>query len=262
MELISTDGPTGVASQTRLGRSSQPQPSRRLLEGTVLPTLLGLAAPTVALMMLQGLISAGEAAFVGRLGASSLAGVSLSFPLVMLMTTLSAGAYGGGVASAVARAIGAGRFDDANRLAGTALTLSAFLGAAFTVVMVLGGQAFYQTLGATGPALDAAVQYSNLLFLGAAPFWTFNAAASIRRAGGNAMFPATAGAIGGIVTLAISPLLIFGIGAVRGFGIAGVAGAVVAYNCVMAIVLLRADDHLPARRSSPCFRAGHTLPKL
>ena len=65
--------------------------ARRLLEGPVLATLLRLAAPTVALMLLQGVIAAGEAAFVGRLGSHALAGVSLSFPLVMLMTTLSAG---------------------------------------------------------------------------------------------------------------------------------------------------------------------------
>jgi hypothetical protein len=58
----------------------------------VLTTLLRLAAPPVALMLLPAVIAAGEAAFVGRLGADPLAGVSLSFPLVMLMTTLSAGA--------------------------------------------------------------------------------------------------------------------------------------------------------------------------
>src|SRR5580692_4985730 len=97
-----------------------PQASR-LLEGPVLATLLKLAAPTVALMLLQGVIAAGEAAFVGRLGSYALAGVSLSFPLVMLMTTLSAGAYGGGVASGVARALGAGRTADAASLAGTGI---------------------------------------------------------------------------------------------------------------------------------------------
>src|SRR5262249_23323102 len=59
-------------------------------------TLFRLAAPTVALMLLQAVIAAGEAAFVGRLGSAALAGVSLSFPLVMLMTTLSAGGFGGG----------------------------------------------------------------------------------------------------------------------------------------------------------------------
>src|SRR5215813_9317682 len=111
--------------------------ARRLVEGPVLTTLLRLAAPTVALMLLQAVIAAGEAAFVGRLGSDALAGVSLSLPLVMLMTTLSAGAYGGGVASGVARALGAGRVADATRLAGTALGMSALLGLVPTAGMLL-----------------------------------------------------------------------------------------------------------------------------
>jgi putative MATE family efflux protein len=214
--------------------------ARLLLEGPVLPTLLKMAAPTVALMLLQGVIAAGEAAFVGRLGSHALAGVSLSFPLVMLMTTLSAGAYGGGVASGVARALGAGRSDDAAKLAGTALGISAILGLASTAAMMLFGRTFYTVLGATGAALEAAVFYSDVLFLGAVPFWVFNAAASVLRGGGNTVYPAATGAAGGLVTLAISPLVIFGAGSVSGLGIAGAAWAVVAYNVAMAIVLLRA----------------------
>jgi putative MATE family efflux protein len=225
-------------STSRAGALS-PQ-ARRLLEGPVLPTLLRLAAPTAALMLLQGVIAAGQAAFVGRLGPAALAGVSLSFPLVMLMTTLSAGAFGGGIASAIARALGAGRIDDARRLAGTALGMSALLGLAWMVVLLLFGRAFYEALGASGPALEAAVLYSDVLFLGAVPFWLFSAAASILRGGGNAAYPAAAGAAGGALTLAVSPLVIFGAGPVPGLGIAGAAWAVVAYNVAMAVVLLRA----------------------
>jgi putative MATE family efflux protein len=223
------------------GHPAAPTPqARRLLEAPVLATLLRLAAPTVALMLLQAVIAAGEAAFVGRLGSHALAGVSLGFPLVMLMTTLSAGAYGGGVASGVARALGAGRPDDAARLAGTALGMSALLGLAWTAAMRLCGRTLYAALGATGPALEAAVVYTDVLFLGAVPFWLFNAAASVLRGGGNAAYPAAAGAVGGLVTLAVSPLVIFGVAPVPGLGIAGAAGAVVAYNLAMAAVLLRA----------------------
>jgi putative MATE family efflux protein len=226
-----------------------PAPQARLLEGPVLPTLLRLAAPTVALMLLQGVIAAGEAAFVGRLGSAALAGVSLSFPLVMLMTTLSAGAYGGGVASSVARALGAGRIADARRLAGTALGMSALLGLVWMVAARLFGRTFYAALGANGPALEAAVLYSDVLFLGAVPFWLFGTAASILRGGGNAAYPAAVGAIGGVVTLAVSPLVIFGAGPIPGLGIAGAAWAVVAYNVAMAVVLLWAvgAPHAPAR---------------
>ena len=102
------------------------------------------------------MIAAGEAAFVGRLGAQALAGASLGFPLVMLMTTLSAGAYGGGVASGLARALGAGRSEDAARITGTALGMSALLGLAWTAAMLCFGRTFYAALGATGAALEAA----------------------------------------------------------------------------------------------------------
>jgi putative MATE family efflux protein len=225
-----------------------------LLDGPVLPTLLRLAAPTVALMLLQGVIAAGEAAFVGRLGSHSLAGVSLSFPAVMLMTTVSAGAYGGGVASAVARALGAGRSDDASRLAGTAIGLSALLGLASTAAMLLFGRPFYAMLGATGPALEAAVLYSEVLFLGAVPFWLSSAAASVLRGGGNTVLPAAAGAAGGVITLAVSPLVIFGAGPVPGFGVAGAAWAVAGYNVAMAAVLLRAVG-APCSPARPGFRS-------
>jgi putative MATE family efflux protein len=214
--------------------------ARRLLEGPVLATLLRLAAPTVALMLLQGVVASGEMAFVGRLGPYALAGVSLSFPLVMLMTTLSAGAYGGGVASGVARALGAGRSEDAARLAGTALGMSALLGLASTAAMLLFGRAFYAALGAAGPTLAAAVLYSDIVFLGAVPFWLSSAAASVLRGGGNAAYPAVAGAAGGVITLAVSPLVIFGAGPIPGFGIAGAAWAVVGYNMAMAVLLSRA----------------------
>jgi RND family efflux transporter MFP subunit/putative MATE family efflux protein len=214
--------------------------ARRLLEGPVLATLLRLAAPTVGLMLLQAVIAAGEAAFVGRLGSHALAGVSLSFPLVMLMTTLAAGAYGGAVASGVARALGAGRSDDAARLTGTALGISPLLGVAWTAAMLPFGRTFYTALRANGQALEAAVQYSNVFFLGAGPFWVSSAAASVLRGGGNATYPAAAGAAGGLLTLAVLPLVIFGAGPVPRLGIAGAAWAAAAYNMAMAIVLLRA----------------------
>jgi Na+-driven multidrug efflux pump len=172
----------------------------------------------------------------------------------MLMTTLSAGAYGGGVASGVARALGAGKSDDAARLAGSALGMSALLGLAWTAAMRLIGRTLYSALGATGPALEAAVLYSDALFLGAVPFWLFNAAASVLRGGGNAAYPAAAGAVGGLVTLAISPLVIFGAGPVPGLGIAGAAWAVVAYNVAMAVVLLRAVG-APGSPTRPGFHS-------
>jgi Na+-driven multidrug efflux pump len=118
--------------------------------------------------------------------------------------------------------------------------MAALLGLTATVAMLLFGRAFYAALGARGAALEAAAVYSEVVFLGAVPFWLANAAASVLRGGGNAAYPAAAGAACGVVTLAVSPLVIFGAGPVGGFGIAGAAWAVVGYNVALAALLLRA----------------------
>src|SRR5438132_325891 len=70
-------------------------PTRRLLEGPIAATLLRLAAPGVIMLVAQVAINVLEAYFVGRLGPDALAGISVTFPLVMLMQTISAGGMGG-----------------------------------------------------------------------------------------------------------------------------------------------------------------------
>ena len=75
-----------------------------------------LAAPNVLVMFVQASVGLIETYFVGWLGTDALAGVTLVFPALMLMQMMSAGAMGGGIASAVARALGAGRRADADAL--------------------------------------------------------------------------------------------------------------------------------------------------
>src|SRR5918996_229666 len=130
--------------------------TRRLLDGPVTPTLLRLAAPNVLVMMLQATVSTLDAVFVGWLGSEALAGVSLVFPLVMLMQTMSAGGMGGGVASAVARALGAGRRSDADALALHALVIASLMGILFTTGALWGGPALYRAMGGTAGTLAAA----------------------------------------------------------------------------------------------------------
>src|SRR5207302_1305885 len=131
--------------------------TRRLLDGPIAPTLLRLAAPNVIMLVTQVAISVLEAYYVGWLGADALAGVSVTFPLVMLMQTMSAGGMGGGVASAVARALGAGRRADASRLVTHAIVIALVMAGLFTVVVLGGGGAIYHAMGARDGALAAAL---------------------------------------------------------------------------------------------------------
>ncbi len=100
----------------------------RLLTAPVVPTLINLAAPNVLLALMQALVSVADAWFIGKLGTESLAGVALVFPLVILMQMMSAGAMGGGVASAIARALGAGDTARAERLALHAVVIAMVFG--------------------------------------------------------------------------------------------------------------------------------------
>src|SRR5260370_27037379 len=98
-------------SQNRASPSRPPMAARTklLLEGRILPTLLRVAAPNVLnLLAIAGMVTF-DGLFLGRLGADTLAGVSLAFPWVMFMQHAANGGLGCGVSSATARALCAGR---------------------------------------------------------------------------------------------------------------------------------------------------------
>src|SRR5262245_32948296 len=199
--------------------------TRLLLEGAVAPTLLRLAAPNVLVMVLQAVVTTMDAVFVGWLGASALAGVSLVYPLVMLMLTMSAGGMGGGVASAVARALGAGRQDRAQALAAHAVLIALGMGSIFTVSLLLGGPAIYRAMGGHGPALEAALTYSRVMFGGAVAFWLLNTLSSIVRGSGTMLLPAAVTSASSLLYLALAPALFMGWGPFPRLGIAGPATA-------------------------------------
>ncbi|MGE0744091.1 MAG: MATE family efflux transporter [Rhodospirillales bacterium] len=203
--------------------------TRRLLEAPIAPTLLRLAAPNVLVMGAQAGIGLLETYFIGRLGTDALAGVALVFPVVMLMQMMSAGAMGGGIASAVARALGGGRRADADALALHALAIAVLFGLLFTVALLAGGGWLYGTMGGGGGSLAAALTYSDLVFAAAVPVWLFNSLAAVIRGTGNMMVPAGVTLAGAVVLVPLSPLLIFGWGPVPALGIAGGATALVAY---------------------------------
>jgi putative MATE family efflux protein len=200
-----------------------------LLEAPIGSTLLRLAMPNMLVMVAQSGAGLVETYFIGKLGTDALAGVALVFPVVMLMQMMSAGAMGGGIASSIARALGAGRRADANALALHALVIALGLGAAFTIAVVGGGRWLYQTMGGSGRVLEAALTYSNWVFAGAVLVWLFNSLGAVLRGTGNMAFPAAVSCIGVVILVPASPALIFGWGPFPALGIAGGAVALVSY---------------------------------
>jgi len=212
---------------------------RAILAGAIVPTLMRLALPTITVLIAQTMVGIAETYYVGRLGTDALVGTSVVFPIWMLMTMTSAGGIGGGVASAVARAIGAGRTQDADFLVLHAVALAIIFGLVFTLGTRVFGMTLYHGLGARGEPLAKALSYSNWLFLGSVSIWTVNLCSAALRGAGNVKTPAMVTLVGALVLIPLSPLLIFGFGPIPAFGVAGAGIAVTTYYAVASLILLR-----------------------
>ena len=206
--------------------------TRLLLEAPVGPTILRLALPNVVVMVVQASIGLIETYFVAKLGLDALAGMALVFPLFMLLQMVSAGAMGGGILSAIARALGSGNRDRANELVWSAVAITIGLGALTTVAALLFGPKLYALMG--GRADRSPRPRPIPLWCSRAPF---RSGCSIRSPRSFAA-PATcfsrrpSSPPARFVLIPLSPLLIFGLGPFPQLGIAGGAAAVVLYYSI------------------------------
>jgi len=203
--------------------------TRLLIEAPIVPTLLRLAVPNVITTVVQASTGLIETYFIGKLGTDALAGVALVFPGVMLMQMMSAGAMGGGVSSAIARALGAGRREDADATVLHALVIAAGFAVFFTAIVIAFGPWLYSALGGRDVSLGVALTYSNIVFAGVILIWVFNTLANIIRGTGNTLFPAMVTLLGALLLIPASAALIFGFGVLPAMGVAGGATGILAY---------------------------------
>ena len=211
--------------------------AERLLAAPIVPTLLRLSAPGVLLVAFQSMVSVGDTYFVGRLGTGPLAGLALVFPLIMLLQMTSAGAMGGGVSSAIARALGSDAMPTARRLVVHALVIAAAMAAAFTGLVLAFGPSMYRLLGGEGESLANAVRYSNVVFAGALTVWLANTLSSVLRGTGNMVLPALALIGAAVLHVPLSGFLVArtgiagaGVAYVTSFGLAGLAMALYVFR--------------------------------
>src|SRR5262245_9564769 len=190
-----------------------------LIEGPITPTLLRLAIPNIVTTVVQASTGLIETYFIGKLGTDALAGVALVFPGVMLMQMMAAGAMGGGVSSAIARALGASRREDADALVLHALLIAVGCAAFFSIAFIAGGPWLYAALGGRGGSLAAALAYSNIVFAGAILIWLFNTLANVICGAGNTFVPAVVTVGGAVLLVPLSATLIFGFGPIPRLGI-------------------------------------------
>src|SRR5712671_26950 len=217
----------------------RPKPPARnaLIDGPILPTLLSLAWPNIMAFSAGTCVVIAETSYIGRLGVESLAAIALVFPCVMLTMTMSGGAMGGGVASAIARALGAGDKERASTLAAHALLIGLCFGLAFMLGMLIFGPRLLEMLGGRGKVLANAVGYAQIFFGGAVLPWLMNTMAGILRGTGNMKLPSLMILNSAVCQIILGGTLGLGLGPIPQFGMRGVAsGSLIAYVISISVM--------------------------
>lgn len=235
-------------------------PVNSLVTSPILPTLLRLALPNTIAMAGTTLVAVAETSYIGRLGTEPLAGIALVFPFAMLTQMMSAGAMGGGVSSAISRALGAGNRDRAATLALHAAIIGACGGLFFTVTMLLCGRQLFTLLGGRGRVLEEACNYSQVLFSGAISIWLVNTLASVLRGTGDMRLPSAALIGAAVVQIVVGGTLGLGLFGLPQWGMRGVAsGQLAAFSLAalfLAWVLISGRSRLQLNFKAFTFQRG------
>ena len=210
----------------------------RLLNGPIGATLARLSAPNIVVSASQTAVTIADVWYVGRLGVAPLAALALVFPVQAMMQMMSAGAMGGGISSAIARALGAGDRARAEAVILHALIIAAGMAAIYTVLFALFATPLFALLGGRDDALAGAVSYAHVLFGGAIAIWIANTLASVLRGTGNMMVPAIVLSVFSVIGVFLSGAFTLGWAGFPALGVSGPAAAFVATFAAAAVTML------------------------
>jgi putative MATE family efflux protein len=160
---------------------------------------------------------------------------------------------GGGVASAIARALGAGDKARAEAAVLHALLIALGLAAVYTLLFAVFARPLFAPLGGEGAALDAAVAYAEVLFGGAAVICLANTLAAVLRGTGNMAVPAGIMITTAVLDIGLSGALTLGWAGLPALGVRGPAVAFVAMSAIAAVAMLA---YLASARSGFGLRLG------
>ena len=211
--------------------------SHPLLTAPLGRSLFRLAGPTTLIMLVQVGVALAETWFLAELGTAALAGSALVVPFITMMHNMAAGGVGGGVASALARALGAGRTDEARLLVPQAILLAVAIGLLFTLFGLLALPALYPAMigsgaGGSGAALGEALTFGALWSLAGPLVWVNFFLSAMLRGGGDAVTPARISLPLSALYVPVCGVMMLGAGPVPGLGIAGLPLAAILSNIV------------------------------
>ena len=170
--------------------------------------LLAMGIPTMIGMLINALYNLVDAYFVGGLGESQMAAISVVYPLGQVVVGLGL-LFGNGAASYISRLLGQKNRDQANRVASTALYSSLFIGAIIIALSIIFLKPILRLLGATESILPYATTYASI-YIVSCIFNVFNVTMNnIVTSEGAAKTTMCALLLGAVLNIGLDPLFIY-----------------------------------------------------
>lgn len=193
-----------------------------------------LATPTIVSMLITSIYNMADTFFVARIESSSAtAAVGVAFAVMALIQAI--GFFcGHGSGNYMSRMLGAGKVENAKKMAVTGFTLAIIFGILLAVFGLIFIEPFARILGSTETMMPYTKAYLSYILLGA-PFMCAGLVMNNQlRFQGNAMFAMIGITTGGILNIFLDPVFIFGFD----LGVAGAAIATIISQAISFVILL------------------------
>jgi len=205
-----------------------------LLEHHVTRTIVRLTGPMIFGMLGMMIYNLIDTYYVSLLGTRELAALSFTYPVVLIVNSVSLG-IGMGTTSVVARAMGEDRYDLVVARSTDSLILGILISVVFSTIGVLTIRPVFRLLGAQGEVLEIIVSYMRIWFIGSVFVVVPMIGNSVLRALGDTKAPSYVMLFSALVNAVLDPILIFGLGPFPRLEVPGAAIATVIARMIFSL---------------------------
>lgn len=206
---------------------------QKMLAQAPIPGLIArLAVPTIISMLITSFYNMADTYFVGKIGTSATAAVGVVFPLMSVIQALGF-FFGHGSGNSVSRNLGAGKNEEAEKLASCGFYSAIVCGGVILLLGVLLLNPLARVLGSTDTILPYTRQYLRIILIGAPYMTAAMVLNNLLRFQGSAFYAMIGITSGAVLNIILDPIFIFGLN----LGIAGAAWATILSQLIAFILL-------------------------
>ena len=206
--------------------------------------LFTLASPIIIATVVQTLYNIVDTAYVGRLGASALAGISFCFPLFFILIAVNSG-INAGMSSRISRFLGEKKKKEAENAAIHGLLLASVVGIIISIIGYFTMEPVFLAFGATGESLKQAMDYMGVVYISTIFMFISYVYNGIFGAQGDTKTPMIIQLVALVLNAILDPILIFGFNlGIMGASIATGVSFVVSLIMYMMMIKKRSYLHI------------------